>query len=206
MKDKIKMIVFVLVLGAVLTFALVTVDAITAPYIAKNKVKKLQESVLAAAEIDYSEATRESVFSREVEERLFPDEFQKKDAKEDELKKYYVMSDGKVVFEFHGSGLQGPVHGAIALDGDLETIKGITIIYQEETPGLGGRIAEAQFLDRFKNKKLFPEFRIRSPGKAKGVNEIDGISGATLSCMALEQMLNKESKRYVPAIRRTIKK
>ncbi len=166
MKDKIKMIVFVLVLGAGLTTALVFADAFTAPYIAKNKVKKLQESVLTAAGIDYTEETRESVFSSEVEERLFPDELQKKDATEDELKKYYVMTDGKVVFEFHGSGLQGPVHGAIALDKDLETIKGITIIHQEETPGLGGRIAEAQFLNQFRNKKLFPVVRIRRPGKA----------------------------------------
>ena len=206
MKDKIKMIVFVLVLGAVLTCALVSVDAFTAPYIAMNKIKKLQESVLAAAGIDYTEKTRESIFSSEIEERLFPDEFQKKDAQDAEKKKYYVMSDGKVVFEFSGPGLQGRIHGALALDGDLDTIKGITIIHQEETPGLGGRIVEAQFLDRFKNKKLFPEFRIRPPGKARGINEIDGMSGATLSCMALEQMLNKESKRYVPAIRRTIKK
>ncbi len=206
MKDKIKMIVFVLVLGASLTTALVSVDAITAPYIAKNKVKKLQESVLTAAGIDYSEDTRESVFSSEVQEKIFPDELQEKGATEDELKKYYVMSDGKVVFEFHGSGLQGPVHGAIALDKDLETIKGITIIHQEETPGLGGRIGEAPFLNQFKGKKLFPLFRIRSPGKASGVNEIDGISGATLSCMALEEILNKESKKYVPAIKGTITK
>lgn len=206
MKDKIKMIVFVLVLGAALTSVLVTVDAITAPYIARNKIKKVQESVLTAAGIDYTEETRESVFSSEVQERLFPDELQKEDAKDDEKKKYYVMSDGKVVFEFHGSGLQGPVHGAIALDKDLETIKGITIIHQEETPGLGGRIAEAEFLNRFRNKKLFPVFRIRRPGKASGVNEIDGISGATLSCMALEDMLNKEYKKYVPAIKGIITK
>ncbi len=206
MKEKIKMIVFVLVLGVGLTSVLVIVDAKTAPYIAKNKVKKVQESVLTAAGIDYNDVTRESVFSSEVEERLFPKEFQKKDATEDELKKYYVMSDGKVVFEFHGSGLQGPVHGAIALDKDLETIKGITIIHQEETPGLGGRIAEAEFLGQFRNKKLFPVFRIRRPGKSSGVNEIEGMSGETLSCMALEEMLNKESKKYIPAIKETITK
>ena len=204
MNEKIKMIVFVLVLGAVLTTALSWVDAVTEPYIAKNKVKKLQESVLTAAGIDYTDESRESVFSKDVEERLFPEEVQDKGAEEDEKKKYYVMSDGKVVFEFHGMGLQGPVHGAIALDKDLETIKGLTIIHQEETPGLGGRIGEAPFLNQFKDKKLFPEFLIQSPGKASGDNEIDGISGATLSCMALEEMLNKESKKYIPAIKETI--
>jgi Na+-transporting NADH:ubiquinone oxidoreductase subunit C len=206
MNEKIKMIAFVLVLGAFLTTALVFADAITAPFIAKNKAKKLQESVLTAAGIDYTDDTRESLFSSEVQEKIFPDELQEKGATEDELKKYYVMSGGNVVFEFHGSGLQGPVHGAIALDKDLETIKGITIIHQEETPGLGGRIGESEFLDQFKSKKLFPVFRIRRPGKASGINEIDGISGATLSCNALEEMLNKESKKYIPAIKETITK
>ena len=58
---------------------------------------------------------------------------------------------------------------------------------------------------QFKGKKFFPELRIQSPGKASGDNEVDGISGATLSCNALEVMLNSESKKYIPAIKESLK-
>lgn len=201
MKEKLQMILFVLVLGAILTSALVTVDAITEPFIKANRIKKLQESILGVAGIDYTKETRKQVFDDSIETKLFPDKLQPKDAKEEDKARYYVVtSDKQIIFEFHGNGLQGPVYGAIALMEDLETIKGMTIIKQEETPGLGGRIAEAEFLDRFKNKKLLPELRIVREGKAKGVNKVDGITGATLSCNALQEMLNSESKKYLPAI------
>lgn len=203
MKEKLQMILFVLVLGAVLTTALVTVDAVTEPYIKANRVKKLQKSVLAVAGIEYTEETREQVFSESIEAKDFPDALQPKGATEEDKARYYITSDKQIIFEFHGNGLQGEIHGAIALMDDLETIRGITIIKQEETPGLGGRIGEAEFLDRFKNKKLFPELRIVREGKAIGVNEVDGITGATLSCDALQDILNSESKKYIPAIKET---
>ena len=47
---------------------------------------------------------------------------------------------------------------------DLKTIKGIAITHQEETPGLGGRIAEPEFLQSFTAKGLQPELRILAPG------------------------------------------
>lgn len=203
MREKLQMILFVLVLGAVLTTALVTVDAVTEPYIKTNKVRKLQESVLGVANIEYTEENREQVFAESIEAKLFPDDLQPEGVKEDEKVRYYVTSDKQIIFEFHGNGLQGEIHGAISLMDDLETIRGITIIKQEETPGLGGRIVEAEFLDRFKNKKLFPELRIVREGKAIGINEVDGITGATLSCDALQEMLNSESKKYIPAIKGT---
>ena len=72
---------------------------------------------------------------------------------------------------------------------------------QAETPGLGGRISEAEFLSGFENKKLFPELLIVGEGKSSGINEVDGITGATLSCDALEEMINSESQKYIPAIK-----
>jgi Na+-transporting NADH:ubiquinone oxidoreductase subunit C len=204
MKEKALMIVFVLVLGSILTSALVAVDAFTAPYIKANKVKKLHGSVLGALGIDYTPDSLEEVFSKEIEEKVFPEALQEEGA--DEEKKFFVTKAGReVVFIFGGSGLWGPINGAIAFKGDLKTIKGITIIHQEETPGLGGRIGEPEFLDRFKNKRVFPELLIQSPGKASRDNEIDGITGATLSCKALEEILNSESKKYMPAIEEVVK-
>ena len=66
---------------------------------------------------------------------------------------------------------------------------------------MGGRIAEAEFLDKFKDKEVFPKLIIQSPGKAETVNDIDGITGATLSCKAFEEILNSEIEKYVSAIK-----
>ena len=190
MKEKIKMILFVLILGSILSTALVSVDAYTAPLIEKNKVRKLRLSVLKALEIPYSKDEIEQTFLDTVI------------VKKAEDKEFYVAkTGGNIAFEIYGSGLWGPIHGILALMPDLKTIKGITIIYQEETPGLGGRIAEAEFLDRFKNKEIFPQLLIQSPGKANLNNEVDGITGATLTCKAFEGILNSAITKYVSAIK-----
>ena len=85
--------------------------------------------------------------------------------------------------------------------GEAKTRKGITIIHQEETPGLGSRIADADFLDRFKAKEVFPKLIVQPPGKASLNNEVDGITGATLSCKAFEEILNNEIEKYVTVIK-----
>ncbi len=190
MKEKLSMILFVLILGSILSTALVSVDAYTSPLIEKNKARKLRVSVLKALDITYSEDNVDKVFSENVA------------TKNHEEKEFYVArAGGEVAFEILGPGLWGPIHGIIALRNDLKTIKGITIIRQEETPGLGGRIAESAFLGRFEAKEVFPRLIIQPPGKASGNNEIDGITGATLSCKAFEEILNSEIKKYVPIIK-----
>ena len=66
MKEKLKMILFVLILGTILSTALVSVDAYTTPLIRKNKIKKLRVSVLKALDIPYSEDKIDEVFSESV--------------------------------------------------------------------------------------------------------------------------------------------
>jgi Na+-transporting NADH:ubiquinone oxidoreductase subunit C len=191
MKEKLSMILFVLVLGSVLSTALVSVNAYTAPIIEKNRLKKLRMSVLRALGIAYFEDKVDETFSDNVvTKELGQGEF------------YVVEASGDIAFEIRGPGLWGPIHGIVALLADLKTIKGITIIHQEETPGLGGRIAEADFLDRFKTKQVFPRLTIiQPPDKATLNNEVDGITGATLSCKAFVEILNNEIEEYVSVVR-----
>lgn len=182
MKDKVSMILFVLALGSILTSALVAVDYYTAPRIGKNMAFKIKTRVLEALDIPFTKYNVEKVFSENIKEKVV------------EGTKFYTSKDGNVAFEFSGSGLWGPITGVIALVNDFQTIKGIAVIHQEETPGLGGRISEKEFLDSFKNKKIMPEIIVQPPGKSKGDNEVDGITGATLSSKAFEKILNSESK------------
>lgn len=189
MKERIKMAVFVLILGSILTTALVAVDDYTAPIIEEIMIIKTRMSVLEALDIPYTEDEVNEIFSRYVR------------TEEKEEKEFYVSNTGEIAFEFSGSALWGPIHGVIALLSDLETIQGIIIIHQEETPGLGGRIADKDFLELFKEKKIVPELKILSPGKASAENEVDGITGATLSCNAFAEILNSQLGKYIPLVK-----
>jgi len=186
MKEKILMILFILLLGSVLSTTLVSVDKYTAPLIEKNKTRKLYVSILKALDITFTEDKVDKAFEENVITK-----------KQEEINFYIARAGGDIAFEIKGSGLWGPVHGIIALRPDLKTIKAITIIHQEETPGLGGRIGESDFLNKFKSKKILPRLIIQPPGKASKNNEVDGITGATLSCKAFEQILNSEIEKYV---------
>jgi Na+-transporting NADH:ubiquinone oxidoreductase subunit C len=111
----------------------------------------------------------------------------------------YTPADksGEVVasaFMVEGPGLWGRIRGVLALESDMVTIRGLTFFEQEETPGIGGEIAANWFLDKFKGKKI-----VDTDGKAGVVikegagsaeNGVDAISGATMTCDKVEQLLN----------------
>ncbi len=190
MKSKLSMILFVLILGSVLTSALVSVDYCTREPIARNKAKKLRKSIMSSLRILYTKDNIDKSFSENVETQ-----------ERGETIFYKAKKSGDLAFEFHGMGLWGSIDGTVALSPDLEQIRGISIVHQVETPGLGGRIAEAVFLNRFESKKVAAGLIVQPPGKATADNEVDGITGATLSCKAFEEILNAEIKKYVSIIK-----
>jgi len=183
MKKQIKMIVFVIILGLATSSILTGMDYITADRIEKNDELKLMTTIVEAFELEYTDSNIEEVFTDNLE------------AFEKDGVTFYRSSNGEVGFEFDGSGLWGPIKGFITLNEDLETIKAIQIIEQEETPGLGGVVAEKQYLDNFKSKKMVPELLIsKNDGQQNSDNEVDAITGATLTSKAFEGILNEEFK------------
>jgi len=108
-----------------------------------------------------------------------------------------------VAIAFSGQGLWGPIHGLIALEADMNTVRGITFTHQEETPGLGAEITSDWFRSQFAGKKVRDargKVGIRiAHGRApkKSATEVDGITGATLTCTKLQAMLNRALKREV---------
>ena len=190
MKAKLSMIVFVIVLGTVLTSALVAVDNFTAPRIARNERTKLQMSILSALGIESTKQDAESVFAANVKSVAGPESG------------VFRSLSGDYAFAIEGPGLWGPIEGIVALLPVLKTVKGITILRQEETPGLGSRIAEKEYLDTFKGKRLLPKIEMVAAGKAVGDNQVEAITGATLSCRAFEAILNSEIPPLVDKVGR----
>jgi Na+-transporting NADH:ubiquinone oxidoreductase subunit C len=193
MKEKILMVVTILVLSSVLTSILLAVDFYTEPLIEKNNQIKKKRSILEAFGIPYSRENLEEVYSANITE-------DKKTINNEDLE-FFRTNAGETAFAFSGSGLWGPIEGILALEPDLKTIKGITIIKQEETPGLGGRITEPEYLDRFVSKLIVPELIPVAPGTSSTVNEVDTITGATMTCNAFMKLLNEDAERYLEVLK-----
>ena len=176
------MVSFVLVFGIFWSTALVAVDKWTSPRIEKYLIEKKRKKVLEALVIEYTADSIEQVFTSNVTSEQI-------DGKE-----IFKSGDGSIAFEVSGPASQGPMSGIIALGPTLETIKGITVIKHSETPGLGSRVLEQEHLVNFQGKKVVPTLDIVAAGTASAENEVDAITGATLTCNALEKIINENVK------------
>lgn len=118
--------------------------------------------------------------------------------------------DGKTLTGYalplFGPGFWGPIYGMMAIDPQMERVIGIAFYRHNETPGLGGRITEAWFEEQFKGKTILPPaqegryFSFRPPGTAKAQNEVDAITGATGTSKAVERLIDRSLKDYLPWI------
>ncbi len=90
-----------------------------------------------------------------------------------------------------GQGYGGQIRIMVVTDSDLEKIKGIEVIESSETPGLGSKIQESNFKNQFKNIKVTKPIQY-SKEKPEAPNQIQTITGATISSKAVVKILNKE--------------
>ena len=107
------------------------------------------------------------------------------------------------IIPVHGTGLWGPVWGYVALKSDFNTIYGATYDHKGETPGLGAEIATPEFTKQFEGKQIFTNGEFKSILVVKGgadtgsTNEVDAISGGTITSKAVEDMLFKSIGHYL---------
>lgn len=98
-----------------------------------------------------------------------------------------------VILPVHGVGYQSMIYAFLAMDPTTDTIAGLTIYEQSETPGLGARIMDPQWKNLWQGKRIFdangnPRIAIVR-GRAQGPYEVDGISGATRTGNGVANML-----------------
>jgi Na+-translocating ferredoxin:NAD+ oxidoreductase subunit G len=90
-----------------------------------------------------------------------------------------------------GQGYSGTIRIMVGVRAD-DTIQGIEILQQTETPGLGARIAESSFRDQFNDKNILTtRWQVRKDG-----GDIDAITGATISPRAVLDALRDGLKVY----------
>ena len=98
-----------------------------------------------------------------------------------------------LVLPVRGAGLWGPMNGFLVLEGDLNTIRGLAFYDHKETPGLGAKVDDQQWKDQWPGKSAFDDQGDIAvevvKGRADADNEIDGLSGATLTTRGVDQMI-----------------
>jgi electron transport complex protein RnfG len=103
-------------------------------------------------------------------------------------------ADGRTVgiaLPAKGNGYQGVINLMVGLSPDLRQIKGLAVLEQVETPGLGGRISEKEFQDQFKGISTEPAVgwvKNKAPEKD---TDIQAVTGATISSRSVVSIINK---------------
>ncbi len=122
--------------------------------------------------------------------------------KDDAGKPYYILS-------VRGNGLWDEIWGSIAVEGDMNTIAGVSFDHKGETPGLGAEIKDnPAFPAQFISKKLYNTsgelvaVNVRKGGIVDVDHDVDAISGATITGNGVTEMLRRGLGYYEPYIRK----
>ncbi len=87
-----------------------------------------------------------------------------------------------------GDGFDGNITMTIGLAAD-GTVKGISFTEINETAGMGMRCKDPEFKDQFTGRKV-ESFLLNKSGDSSGENEIDSVSGASISSQAVVNAVN----------------
>lgn len=119
----------------------------------------------------------------------------------------YKTQEGDAIYivSVRGTGLWDEIWGNIAIRDDFETVVGASFDHKGETPGLGAEIKDnPAFSRQFEGKKLydqngnFTSVVVRKGGARNMRYEVDGISGATVTCDGVTDMLIEGIRYYQP--------
>lgn len=178
MNNVTKMFLNLIVIGALSGVILSYVFRVADPMIQANKEKELKESIFVVL----PDAKDFQVF----EKTLGP--------KEKLIVYKGVDAEGKpvgVAFKADGGGFQGNIGIMVGMDMEYLKLKGIEVLEQLETPGLGDRIREASFKDQFKGLDVKPKVEYIKFRKPEKPNQIQAITGATISSDAVVKNINR---------------
>lgn len=190
MREKVLMVAVLFTVSILSALILAAANTITEPRIAMEHAGKLKRSVLASLGVPFDPLIMEKVFSAEIMPMSTP------------YGPVYFSRDGAASFEIKGPGFWGPISAVVALEPDAATIRGIVILDQKETPGLGARITEDWFTARFAGKRVDTPLAVFLKGKPASGNDVEAITGATLTSRALVKLINTEAAPYRDVIRR----
>lgn len=103
-----------------------------------------------------------------------------------------------IILPVHGYGLWGTLYGFLALEGDGQTVKGISFYDHKETPGLGGEVDNPKWKFQWPGKQVYADDGSVALTVIKGSvgsdtanaeHKIDGLAGATLTSNGVTNLI-----------------
>ncbi len=96
-----------------------------------------------------------------------------------------------------GQGFADEIQLLIGLDANARTIKGIYVLAQKETPGLGSNIDQgvSDWPQQFENIPAGKDLTV-TKSKPTAPNEIEAVTGATISSRSVCEIVNKTVDRF----------
>lgn len=174
----------VIVLGLLFGAALAGIDSKLSPIIARNQKEETYGQIpqlVPGADVTKTEEVDVGAFRKTLK---------------------ILDADGKHigwVVRAEGMGYSDKIKALIGLDAEAKTITGVYVLEQKETPGLGSKIA-SPWNEQFDGKPVEPPLVVVKHKPAED-NQIEAISGATISSSALTRIVNRASERFAAALR-----
>lgn len=123
---------------------------------------------------------------------------------DEKLPLFVANIDGKTIYivPLFGSGLWGDIWGYLGIDESLRVV-GADFGHAGETPGLGAEIVTPKFRDQFKDMfignvetGIIPIAVVKAGHANAKNNEVDGVTGGTLTSNGVNDMLRDCIKAY----------
>jgi electron transport complex protein RnfG len=170
---------------------LAAVYHVAAPKIEANRLAEEKRAIFAVL----SEATR-----YETTERILQTD---KGAEKIRIFKGFDADEGLVGYAFiaKGPGFQGIIKMMVGLHPDYLRLHGMQVLEQLETPGLGNKIEGDKFRDQFKGIEILPKIEYIKYRKPEKPNQIQAITGATISSKAVVEIINKNARSVIALLK-----
>ena len=177
MKLVIHMLVTLTIIGVISGALLSEINSWAAPKIEANRKAE----------------TKRAIFVVQAEAK----KYEKIDNVEFELYEVFDDNDNSLGYAlpYEGNGFQGKIRLIIGINKELTNLYGLEVLEQVETPGLGTKVTETPFTDQFKELLVTPEITSVKGVAPQNPNEIQAITGATISSKAIVRIINDGVKR-----------
>ena len=91
---------------------------------------------------------------------------------------------------WEGNGFQGKIRMMIGITADLTTLTAIEVLDQVETPGLGTKVTEDPFRSQFNALSAQPQVDWVKGAPTTKDNQVETITGATITSVAIVDIVN----------------
>ena len=191
--SSIRLVATLAIAGLISGIAIIGIYEATLETIVANKARELRQAVFKV--LPGVERMQKMVYA---ESKLIATN----ETEEDELPIYGGYdSDGKFVgyaIPAEGPGFQDTIKILYGYKADTSKVVGMEVLDSRETPGLGDKIyKDAAFVANFSDLTVLPEIVAVKKGKKSAPNEIDAITGATISSKAIVKIINQANQVWL---------